>query len=451
MREYFTYGSVRGAAGNGGPYRDSHEACQDPAWEARLSRLAGELAVGPSRVLITSRRPLAALADDAHHAVRLGPLPASEAALYLRAHPALSGLFFGPDADGRLLAQRLLNASRFHPLLMDRLARLAVDASRRPQLLQALDTLEKTKDFAQLPALFAADPGDAQELAYLNDALATSLDQLIRAASPDARRLLWIVAVANDPVTLDLLRSVWGGEIEPLLGDLVSVGLAIEEDATDSLCYGCHELVRERIRAWMAEQPQDRAEWTENTIRTAYAERLAAVFEALQHKNMTLALQAGSGAVVYCVQAEAWDRLGNIAGVVVTGSRDPRLQEGLTPHLRTAAESAPEGRSRWRCLCFLADALRRDGRRDVSLPFFEQAASLARTAAEAGGEVARLAWSDLGTITGNWGIALSVVGDLDTARERHLEAAEANKQAGRPAAIVICSELETLRIDIMQG
>jgi len=24
MREYFTYGSVRGAAGNGGPYRDRH-------------------------------------------------------------------------------------------------------------------------------------------------------------------------------------------------------------------------------------------------------------------------------------------------------------------------------------------------------------------------------------------------------------------------------------------
>ena len=24
MREYFTYGSVRGATGNGGPYRDPH-------------------------------------------------------------------------------------------------------------------------------------------------------------------------------------------------------------------------------------------------------------------------------------------------------------------------------------------------------------------------------------------------------------------------------------------
>jgi hypothetical protein len=27
MREYFTYGSVRGAAGNGGPYRDRHDEC----------------------------------------------------------------------------------------------------------------------------------------------------------------------------------------------------------------------------------------------------------------------------------------------------------------------------------------------------------------------------------------------------------------------------------------
>ena len=27
MREYFTYGSVRGAAGNGGPYRDPHYEC----------------------------------------------------------------------------------------------------------------------------------------------------------------------------------------------------------------------------------------------------------------------------------------------------------------------------------------------------------------------------------------------------------------------------------------
>jgi len=51
--------------------------------------------------------------------------------------------------------------------------------------------------------------------------------------------------------------------------------------------------------------PHDRGELTENAIRLAYAERLEAVFEALQHRNMTAALQAGSRAVVYCVQAGA--------------------------------------------------------------------------------------------------------------------------------------------------
>lgn len=139
--------------------------------------------------------------------------------------------------------------------------------------------------------------------------------------------------------------------IEPLLDELLSVGLATEErtgpdDENPELA--CHELLRERVRNWMTERPGDRGEWTENSIRLAYAERLAAVFDALQHQNMTLALAAGSRAVVYCVQAEAWDKLGEFASRVVTGSNDPQLLEGLIPHLGTAAESAPEGRPRWR-------------------------------------------------------------------------------------------------------
>ena len=79
-------------------------------------------------MLITCRRPLAALAGRASHAVLLGPLPAGEAALYLREHPGLSRMVFSGDAAESALAMRLLNASRFHPLLMDRLARLAADA-----------------------------------------------------------------------------------------------------------------------------------------------------------------------------------------------------------------------------------------------------------------------------------------------------------------------------------
>lgn len=308
-------------------------------------------------------------------------------------------MVFAADPGEKALALRLLSASRFHPLLMDRLARLAADKKLRDQLLQALDTLEKAKDFAQLPALFTTTPGDAKELAYLNDALAASLDQLIRDASPDARRVLWIIALANVPVTLGLLKSVWDGkdspqqallrrikqmldrlpllptelqsklkkavnpkvrvaldalppeplakpEMEALLRHLVSVSLAKEErtgpeDGNPDLT--CHELVRERIRAWMEQNPHDRGELTENAIRLAYAERLEAVFRTFQHQNMSAALEAGSCALVYCVQAAAWDRLGSFAGNLVTSTCDPRLLEGLIPNLQTAAESASGG------------------------------------------------------------------------------------------------------------
>src|SRR5262249_11203065 len=65
-----------------------------------------------------------------------------------------------------------------------------------------------------------------------------------------------------------------------------------------------------------------------------------------------------------------------------------------------AAAAAPEGWPRWSCLCYLADALRVCGCPDASLPFYEQVATLARTAAEAQGENGRQAWVDVSWITG---------------------------------------------------
>jgi len=125
------------------------------------------------------------------------------------------------------------------------------------------------------------------------------------------------------------------------------------------------------------------------------------VYDALQHQNMTTALQAGSRALVYCVQAGAYDRLGGFASGVVTGTSNPRLLGGLLPYLEAAAESAPEGQQRWRCLGTLADALRQGGRPDTSLPFYEQAATQACAAAEAQGENGCQAWADVSAITGN--------------------------------------------------
>ena len=472
-------------------------ACQDPAWDRALQCLATELVGTPSRVLITCRRPLAALANTPTHSVLLGPLTAGEAALYIRCHAGLSHMYLGGNPADKALAQRLLQTSRFHPLLMDRLTRLAMGGpALRPQLLQALDTLEHRQDYTQLPALFATDPSDSKELAYLNDALATSLDQLIEGASPEARRLLWIVALANDPEALGLVQKVWSGEspeqeqlpqlppdrraeieaamtpelramvdalppapppradLAPLLRHLVAVGLVTEErtdpeDANPNLT--CHALVRDRICTWMAEHPHDQGDLSEAAIRLAYAERLEATFHDLLHQNMTTALAAGSRALVYSIQAEAYDRLGDFASTLVTSSRDPQLLAALVPPLQAAAEAAPEGRPRWSCLGYLADALSRAGSPDASLPFYEQAATQARTAAEAGGDAARRAWSDLGWITGNWAIALMNVGQLGAARQRRMESAEAERNAGNPEVNVIGSELEALRIDIRQG
>ena len=79
---------------------------------------------------ITCRRPLAALRGKPCAPVRLGPLPPGEAALFLRETNGLSRLFFSDDGSERALAMRVLNASRFHPLLMDRLARLAIGGEK---------------------------------------------------------------------------------------------------------------------------------------------------------------------------------------------------------------------------------------------------------------------------------------------------------------------------------
>ncbi len=232
------------------------------------------------------------------------------------------------------------------------------------------------------------------------------------------------------------------------------MGLVTEErtgpdDANPNL--SCHELVRERIRAWMAQRPQDQGDLTETTVRLAYAEWLQATFDALQQRNMTAALQAGSRALIYCVQAQAWDQLSGFASSLVNGTRDPRLLDALIPHLLTSAETAPEGEARWLCLSFLADALQHSGRPDSSLPLFARAATLARTEAETQGNNARHDRYNLSSIIGNSANAFRNIGYLDAARTRWIESTSILRNADAPAINLICAELETLRIDIRKG
>lgn len=435
--------------------------CQDPEWDRCLARLASELSETPSRLLITSRRPLAALANGPVHYVRLGPLPAGEAALYLREHADLSKMILGDDKSEKALAIRLLDASRFHPLLMDRLARLATGGTvLRPKLMDALDALEKSRDHSRLPGLFAVKPGDQSELAYLDDALGKSIDQLVASCSPDARRLLWVIAVANGPVSPDLIRAMWceicadEGQLEHSLQQLAAVGLtSLEQTAHEDNgpnVYS-HELVRERILAWMGSHETDRGNLTERSIRLSYAESLEGVFRTLEHCDMAKALLAGGQAIVYSIQAGEYHRSATFACNVITSATEPHFLEGLLGHLRAAADEAPAGEARWSWLGNLADALARSGRPDLSLGVYERAAAQAVAAIDQGGEGGKPALSDLAWIRGNWALALGDAGYLEASRLKHLESAAAERMAGNPEIDVISSELEALRIEIIQG
>ena len=180
-------------------------ACADPQWDELLRLLVQELPDTRSRLLLTSRHRPAVLAEALW--IPLGPLPLGEAALYIRSHPALNTLYFA-DNEGRQRVERLLAVSRGHPLIMERLATLAGD---RDALAQALARFE-TEGMKTLPDLFADRVSEAdreRERRYLDDVAIGSIDLLLERLSPDARRLLWMITLANEPVVRDLIAWVW--------------------------------------------------------------------------------------------------------------------------------------------------------------------------------------------------------------------------------------------------
>lgn len=485
--------------------------CQDPAWDECLTQLAAELISSHSRVLITCRRPLVALPSNLCCNIALGPLPKLEAALYLREHEGLKQMVFGGVETEQQLAFRLLQASQFHPLLMSQLARLATgDPALRPQLLQILASLENSGQYSALPALFADERGYGQEQSYLEDALIKSICQLIEYTSPDGRRLLWIIALANNPPDRELLTYVWRGEnpeyreleqmrsqlqeqiknkshfsfeaqakladlvrdfekldklpslpvrpsIDPLLGYLLSVGLITEEyigseaDATNHI-FVCHELVQEQIFLWMEKHINDRADLTENVIRLSYAEWLVGTFKLFLHKNVDLALQAGNRALVFYIQVEAYEQLLDFAGKLINSSvHKLDLLAVLITQLQIASTRVPEGKLRWSILGFLADALRLSGQEKASLPYYEEANNQATAAAKANTVNAAQDWNDVSWIIGNWINALIATGNLPEARQRAVESYDANVKANRVPLELVASKLNQLYISMKLG
>ncbi|ETX04231.1 MAG: hypothetical protein ETSY2_29940 [Candidatus Entotheonella gemina] len=421
-------------------------ACADPQWDRTLQLLARDLPGTRSRVMITSRhRPAVLSAESLAVWLSLGPLPMGEAGLYVRSHPALRALWFA-DAEGRALVTRLLSISRGHPLIMERLAALAHD---HMALAQGLDRVQ-AEGWETLPDLFRTTTMSVsdreRERQYLEEVAIGSVDVLIERLSPDARRLLWILTLANEPVPAAFIVGVWPGQADPLLTELHSTGLLTREGADDQTAHAFHELVRERMAVWMDAHATERAGLTAEQVWGAYGEWYEALFEQFRTSGQAnareAAAEAGQRAVVYLVRARAFERLGVLASWLVTGTRDPMLLQGVIAELKTIADQVPSGRERWILSTNLADALRMLGRSDQTLALYEQAVVEAEDAE---------AWSDMGVICGNWANALGDVGQLDAAKATLFRSIEADQRAGRPRISVVSSELEVWRIDVSQG
>jgi tetratricopeptide (TPR) repeat protein len=418
-------------------------SCEDPEWDRLLRHLAEGLPGSGSRLVVTSRHRLAALAEpERTQWLLLGPLPMAEAVLFLQGSEALRRLAFGDEA-GRKLALRLLEVSRGHPLILTRLGTLAGD---REALSQALAELE-TRGLDRLPDVFAPRLSKVErerEHAYLEDVAVGAVDLLIHRASPPARRLLWVVTLAAEPIAEELIREVWPEPpVRPLLAELTGAGLLTVEEGG---VYGFHELVRERAAAWMAAHPEEKEGRSEEQVWVAYGELYAAVFEALMNAggegSRERAVEAGRRGISYLVRARAFDRLGFFAIGVVTSTRDPRLLGRVITELEGVVEQVPAGEPRWRLRGNLAAALRHGGRPDAALPFYEQSVAEAEEAGH---------WNDVGVACQNWGIALGDIGRLDDAKSTYLRSARAAERAGLPRVNVLASELEALRVDVRQG
>lgn len=278
-------------------------ASLDPQWDKLLEALADRLRGGGSRVLITSRRRLAAITGaNAAIEIALGPLPIVEAALFLETCEPLRALVHGSSggaspaagamggigaasAEGdRELARRVIEASRGHPMILRRLGDLAAEG--REALAGALHQLS-ARGAVSLPDLFAGDRTDeerASEQQYLDEVARGAVDLLVARVSVNARRLLWVIARAEEPRAEDHVGRVWTTTLGqkpppgPLFKELKSAGLVITGGATarggdgGAGALDVHDLIKERIDAWIGDHAAELAGLTEELARRAYSE-----------------------------------------------------------------------------------------------------------------------------------------------------------------------------------
>lgn len=485
----------------------SGQPSTDPGWDRLFKELSDRLQGSGSRVLVTSRRRLSALAYPKRALwLPLGPLPMPEAARFFEGQRPLRELMVSDDG-GQQLAQRILMVSRGHPLILARMADMArahlddngkLTPAGRAALAGAIDRITAA-GYRSLPDVFAGVKSEAEreeERRYLEEVAEKSVDELIADLTPDARRLLWTLTRASEPVPRWLLKGVWSGmsleeerkrklasmlaepdelppelqayvatmplevreeleqlkvsaspepspTMEPLLEALCGAGL-VQREKGDTFAF--HELVAERAAAWMEQHTEELKERTEPDLYKAYGERYGEVFRILRSSGKPgahdQAAEAGRRGIQYLVLARSFDELHSFASAFVTGTTEPALLDAVIHDLQNAADVVPAGKARWSVRTYIANALDSAGQPDQALSFYALAVAEAEAAEH---------WSDLGSIYQNFAVALRQVGRLSDARRAFTQSADAEARAGNPRIAIVGSELEALRLDVMQG
>lgn len=422
---------------------------KDPAWDALFAILPERLAGSNSRLLVTSRHlPRALHQPERVVWVQLGALSLAETKLFVHGRRHLESLKEAGGEDTERL-ERLLERSGGHPFVLARLdylvarvTRKGITAAARAEIDKAIEEIE-VKGFAASRESWGEVERSPE---YLEEVAFRFADQVIGQFSPAARLCLWVLTRAEESAPEEMLRAVWEAEegapaLEELVEELLTSGLVQRE--TEGGALGFHALVAERAGVWMATHLDERGARDEAAVLAAMGGWYQAQFVALLRAGRKAeALQAGRRGIRALVRALAFERLAVFAGFVVTSTQDPVLLESMRADLKRLFAAVPAGRARWGLRLALADALKGAGRPDEALPLFEEAAAEA--------EVAE-AWPDLGVICQNWANAARDAGHFDEARALCRRSAEADTRAGRPRASVLGSELEALRIDVMQG
>lgn len=187
---------------------------RDPRWGELLSVLLDHK--GMSRLVLTSRRLPATLANDARLQIdAIHALSFPESVILARQLPHLKELF--NDAPGREKLQRILRAAQGHPKLLELADATAADPAALEAHLARAEAASVGADTARM-AFFESGRSDQPEDAFVNE-LRRWTDSVAQNLTPTARLLAQFLArLENADRTLRVAQGNWEDFLKRLTG-----------------------------------------------------------------------------------------------------------------------------------------------------------------------------------------------------------------------------------------